>query len=279
MDERITVIKAKKGWLNINLGELWEYRDLVKLLVRRTFVEQYRQTILGPAWAIIQPFLTTIVFTVVFGNIAKLAPDGVPVFAFYLAGSICWGYFSSCLLGTSSTLLSNSGLFGKVYFPRLVMPVSTVISRMISFLIQLFFLIVLLFIYFAGGDAPRVNLFVLMTPLLVVHMALLGMGFGLIISALTIKYRDLVMLVSFGVRLWMYASPVAYDPAIVPPQYMNLYMLNPITPVINTFRYAYLGIGSFQAKYYLISWAVTILVLFLGITIYGRAEKTFMDTV
>ena len=274
-----TVIQPKQKLLDLKLGELWRYRDLIMLFVRRTFVAQYKQTILGPAWAVIQPLFTTVIFTVIFGNMAGLAPAGVPTFLFYLCGSVAWTYFSGSLTATASTFTANAGVMGKVYFPRLVMPVSTVIANLISFGIQFVFFLIFLIYYMATGSGVAPNGYMLLTPLLIVQMACLGLGFGIIISALTTKYRDLVMLVSFGVQIWMYLTPVAYDISIIPEKFMGLYMLNPMTPVINTLRYAFLGVGSFELGYYLISWVVTAAVLFLGVVLFNRVEKTFMDTV
>lgn len=274
-----TVIKPKSGWFDINLKELWQYRDLILLLVRRTFVAQYKQTILGPAWAIIQPLFTTVIYTVVFGNLAGLAPGGIPTFLFYLSGSVAWGYFSGCLTATSHTFTANAGIMGKVYFPRLVMPVTTVISQLISFAIQFFFFLLFFFWYLFSGAGVQPNACILLTPLLVVQMACLGLGFGVIVSSLTTKYRDLSMLVGFGVQIWMYLTPVTYDIGIIPERLMGLYMLNPVTPIINTFRYAFLGTGSFQLEYYLLSWGVTLVVLVIGVMLFSRVEKTFMDTV
>lgn len=280
MDQHFsTVIKPKSGWFEINLKEIWQYRDLIMLFVRRTFVAQYKQTILGPAWAIIQPLFTTVIFTVIFGNMAGLAPGGVPTFAFYLCGSIAWTYFSGSLTATASTFTANASIMGKVYFPRLVMPISTVISNLISFAIQFLFFLLFFLFYWLTGAGVHPNALVLLTPVLVIQMACLGLGFGIIISALTTKYRDLAMLVSFGVQIWMYLTPVAYDISIIPQRLMSLYMLNPMTPIINTFRYAFLGTGTFEVGYYLMSWAVTAVVLAVGILLFNRVEKTFMDTV
>lgn len=274
-----TIITPKKAWFDLNLKELWRYRDLILLFVRRTFVSQYKQTILGPAWAVIQPLLTTVIFTIIFGNIAGLAPGGVPTFLFYLSGSVAWGYFSGCLTATSNTFTANAAIMGKVYFPRLVMPVTTVISQLISFAIQFAFFLLFFAYYCITGAGVHPNGFVLLTPLLVLQMACLGLGFGVIVSALTTKYRDLAMLVSFGVQIWMYLTPVTYDICFIPERFLPLYMLNPVTPVITTFRYAFLGTGTFQLTYYLIGWAVTLAVLLLGVVLFNRVEKTFMDTV
>ena len=274
-----TVLTPQHKLLDINLKELWRYRDLIILFVKRTFVSQYKQTILGPAWAIIQPLLTTVIMTIVFGNMAGLAPDGVPAFVFYLCGSIVWNYFAGCLTATSSTFIANANVLGKVYFPRLVMPISAVISQLISFVIQFAFFLIFLIYYLLFSERIQPNMFVLITPILLLHLAMLSLGFGIIISALTTKYRDLAMVVSFGVQLWMYATPIAYDMSIIPEKYMSLYMLNPVTPVVNMFRYAFLGIGELQLSYYGISVCITLIVVFIGVILFNRVEKTFMDTV
>ena len=279
-----TVIQPKTGWLDINLKEVWAYRDLVYLFVKRNFVSKYKQTVLGPAWAIIQPLLTTVVYTLIFGNIAGLAPSGVPTFAFYLSGTILWTYFSTCLSQTANTFVANSGVLGKVYFPRLVMPLSTVSSELISLGIQYAFLVIFVVFYTITGQGVHPNWYIFMTPLLVLQLATLAMGFGVIISALTTKYRDLAMLVGFGTQLWMYASPVAYDMFSISGfapggKWYALYMCNPVTPIINVFRYGYLGIGGIEWNYYMIGWITTLVVLFFGVLLFSRVEKTFMDTV
>lgn len=279
-----TVIRPKTGWFDINFKEIFQYRDLIFLFVKRNFVARYKQTILGPAWAIIQPLLTTVVFTLVFGNIAGLAPGGIPSFIFYLSGTILWTYFSNCLGQTANTFVANSATMGKVYFPRLVMPISTVCSELISLAIQYLFLIVFLIYYAVTDQGVKPNLWMLMTPVIVLQLAMLSLGFGIIISALTTKYRDLAMLVGFGTQLWMYASPIAYDMfsmgAFAPGgKWHVLYMCNPVTSIMNLFRFAYLGIGNVEWNYYIIGWGTTLIVLFLGIIIFSRVEKTFMDTV
>lgn len=280
----VTIIKPKSGWFDLPIRELFKYKDLIFLFVKRDFVSMYKQTILGPAWALIQPFLTTIVFSLVFGSIAGLAADGVPSFIFYLSGNIVWTYFANCLTKTSDTFIANSSILGKVYFPRLVMPVSTVLSKLIDFAIQYSFMLVFLVFYTLTDSGVQPNFFVLMTPLLIVQLAMLSLGCGVIISAATTKYRDLRMLVSFGVQLWMYATPVAYDMfsmGVFAPgsKYYSLYMLNPVTPIVNMFRYGYLGIGAIDWSYYLISWGTTLVLLVAGVVLFSRVEKTFMDTV
>ncbi len=278
-DKFTTVIKPQSGWFDFDLKELVRYRDLIFLFVKRNFTAYYKQTILGPAWAIIQPFLTTVIFTVVFGNMAGLAPDGVPSFLFYLAGTVMWQYFSGCLTTTAGTFTSNASILGKVYFPRLVMPISTVFSQLISFAIQMLFFLCFWVYYLIVPSGVQPNIYMLMFPLLILQLALLSLGCGIIISACTTKYRDLAMLVGFGTQLWMYATPVAYDIGIIPEQWLSLYMCNPVTPVVMTMRYAFLGIGSFDLQSYLNGWATTLVLLFFGVILFSRVEKTFMDTV
>ena len=283
-EQHLTIIRPKSGWFDLPIRELLHYKDLILLFVKRDFVSLYKQTILGPAWAVIQPFLTTVVFSLVFGSIAGLAADGVPSFIFYLSGNVVWNYFSHCLTTTSGTFITNANILGKVYFPRLVMPVSTVLSKLIDFAIQYCFMLCFLVFYALTDAGVAPNWYILMTPLILLQLAMLSLGCGVIISAATTKYRDLRMLVSFGVQLWMYATPVAYDMfsmgAFAPgSKYYGLYMLNPVTPIVNLFRYAYLGIGQVDWLYYGVSWIVTLALLFVGIVLFSRVEKTFMDTV
>jgi len=255
------------------------------LLVRREFVSKYKQTVLGPAWAVIQPLLTTIVFTFIFGNVAGLAECGaVPTFLFYMCGNIAWQFFSGCLTSTSSTFIANSGIMGKVYFPRLCMPISTTMSQLISFGIQSAMFIVFLIIYlFVPDYSIGINGFALMTPLLILQMALLGLGCGIIISSATTKYRDLQFLVGFGVSLWMYATPVAYSLSLFKSSRI-LYTVaraNPMTPIIELLRYGFLGAeaGSVDWLSYGWSWIFTLAVLAWGVLLFNRVERTFMDTV
>ena len=278
MEKYDVVIEPKTGWFDIDLEGLWKYRDLILLFVKRNFIAQYKQTILGPAWAIIQPMLTTVIFTVVFGSMAGLSADGVPSFLFYMSGTIAWTYFSTCLTKTADTFTGNARIFGKVYFPRLVMPISTVLTNLIAFSIQFAMFLGFLAFYIVRGEVHP-SIYILLLPLLVVQMAMLALGSGIIISALTTKYRDLKMLISFGVQLWMYGTPVAYDIRIVPQKLLGMYMLNPMTPIINSFRKAFLGIGVFQPRYYLCGWAITLVILFIGVILFNQVEKTFMDTV
>lgn len=278
-------IAADDKGLRLNLGEVMKYRDLIFLLVKRNFVSQYKQTILGPAWAIVQPLLTTVVFTFVFGNVAKLADCGaVPTFLFYMCGNITWGYFSGCLTGTSNTFIANSGVMGKVYFPRLCMPVSTVFSQLIGFGIQFVMFIVFLVIYlFVPGYIVGINFWAFAYPILIIQMAALGFGVGTIISALTTKYRDLQFLVGFGMSLWMYGTPVAYSLKLFG-EGSVLYWIarfNPMTPVIELARYGFLGAdaGSVDLPALIVSWIVTIVLALIGIMKFNKVERTFMDTV
>lgn len=282
---KITIVSQHR-LLDLHLRELFQYKDLVFLLVKRDFISLYKQTVLGPLWAIIQPLLTTVVFTVVFGNLARLttldaAGDYVvPGFLFYMSGSICWAYFSAVLQNTANTFIKNRNTMGKVYYPRLVSPIATALSNGISFAIQLgLFLVIWLIVFFQGGTSIHATPKLLLFPLLILQMMVLSVGCGIIISSVTTKYRDLAMLVGFGLQLWQYASPIAYGLQLVPENYMGLYMLNPVTPIITTFRYAVFGFGYFNLLYYLIGWGISLLVFFVGLVLFSRIERTFMDTI
>lgn len=278
-DEWTMTIRPKRHWFDLRLGELIQYRDLIMLFVRRDFVSVYKQTILGPLWYLIQPLLTTIVFTVIFGNLAGLPTDGLPPFLFYLSGTVIWSYFAECLNKTSLVFITNAQLFGKVYFPRLAVPLSIVISNLLSFFIQ--FILFLAFVVFFALEGAEIslNLLVLLTPLLLLMMAGMGLGFGIIVSSLTTRYRDLRFLVSFGVQLWMYATPVIYPVSAVPEQLQPLIRLNPITPIVESFRYAYLGAGTVSPLNLAYSAIFTLVVLLIGVLLFNRTEATFMDTV
>ena len=282
--EWTTRIRPRTGWFDINLRELWQYRDLIWMLIKRDFTLIYKQTILGPAWVVIQPLLTTVIFTVVFGNIAGLPTDGMPKFLFYMGGNIAWQYFANCLNATSSTFITNRNIFGKVYFPRLCMPLSTVFSRLINFGVQFALFAVFVVYYMLQPDSavqPDWQL-ILLTPLMLLQLAMLGLGFGMIVSSMTTKYRDLQLLVSFGVQLWMYATPVTYPASMIAekfPQLLGVYMLNPMTPLIELFRSAYLGTPCYYMNYYWLSIAITLVVFALGVVLFSHVEKTFMDTV
>ena len=284
-DYRIS-ITSKHRLFDLHLKETFDYRDLIFLFVKRDFVSLYKQTILGPLWAVIQPLLTTVVFTIVFGNLAGLTTADVagsfivPGFLFYMSGNICWNYFSSVLTATSNTFINNRATMGKVYYPRLVSPISTALSNLISFGIQLgMFLIFWAYYLIRGGTSITATPYMLLIIPLILQMMILSVGCGIIISSLTTKYRDLAMLVGFGLQLWQYASPIAYGLQLIPDRLMWLYMLNPVTPIITTFRYALLGFGYFNLTYYLISWAVTMVIFFIGLILFSRIERTFMDTI
>jgi len=273
------IIQPKRGWLDLRLGELWRYRDLVMLFVRRDFVSVYKQTILGPLWYLIQPLLTTITFTVIFGNIASLPTDGLPPFLFYLSGTVIWQYFAECLNKTSVTFVSNTHLFGKVYFPRLAVPVSILISNLISFAIQFGLVLPFVLFFWLRGAIVQPNAWVWLVPVLLLMMAGLGLGFGIIVSSLTTRYRDLRFLVGFGVQLWMYATPVIYPASSIPERFQFLILANPVTPLVEAFRYAFLGAGSLNIYHLSYSFGFTIIILLAGILIFNRVEQTFMDTV
>jgi len=277
--EWTTIIRPRHPWFHLNLRELWQYRDLVLLFVRRDFVAQYKQTVLGPTWFFLQPLLTTVVFTIVFGRIAKIPTDGIPAFLFYLSGIVCWGYFSTCLVETSDTFAKNANIFGKVYFPRLAVPISIVMSSLGKFLIQFVLFLGFFFYFVASGASIKPTLWIVLLPLFLLQMAMLGLGCGILVSSLTTKYRDLNLAVTFGVQLWMYATPVVYPLSQVPDRFRALYTLNPMSGIIEGFRAAVLGTGSLSLQYLLQGWAVTLLVLFCGMVLFSRIEKTFMDTV
>lgn len=276
------VIRPRSNLFDLRLNELWRYKDLVYMFVRRDFVANYKQTILGPIWFFLQPLFTSIMFTIVFGKFAGLAPDQNTMLLFYMAGTTVWNYFADNLNRTASVFRDNAGIFGKVYFPRLTMPLSIVISNIVRFGIQ-FFLFLLMWGYFMvykGGVHP--NWWAIsLTPLLLVIMAFLGLGLGMIISAMTTKYRDLVFLLTFGVQLLMYATPVIYPLSSpkIDEQYRWFIKVNPMSPVLETFRYAFLGDGAFSWGYLLYSIAITLVILSFGVVVFNRVEKTFTDTV
>jgi lipopolysaccharide transport system permease protein len=273
------VIRPQRGLFDLRLGELWSYRDLVWLFVRRDFVSVYKQTILGPLWYLIQPVLTSIIFTVIFGRIARLSTDGLPQFLFYMSGTVVWTYFADCLTKTSNTFITNAQLFGKVYFPRLAVPVSILISNLIAFSIQFLLFLGFMLYFWLNGANVEPNLWVLFTPVLIVLMAGLGLGFGIIVSSLTTRYRDLRFLVTFGVQLWMFVTPVIYPVSAIPERLRPLIALNPLTPIVETFRYAYLGSGTVNGLNLLYSAGVMLVVLVAGVLLFNRIEATFMDTV
>jgi len=273
------VIRPQRRWLDLRLGDLWQARELIAIFVWRDFVSVYKQTILGPLWHIIQPVLTTVVFTVIFGRVARLPTDGLPPFLFYLSGTVIWGYFAGCLTGTSNTFTANAGLFGKVYFPRLAVPLSVLISRLVSFAIQFGVFLAFLVYFWLAGAAVQPNAAILLLPLLLLIMAGLGLGFGVIVSALTTRYRDLQQLVGFGVQLLMYATPVIYPASFVPERYRLLIQANPMTPVVEAFRYAFLGAGAISVTGLAYSVTAMLALLCVGLILFNRVEQTFIDTV
>lgn len=279
MEHYTTHIKSKNGWFDINLRELYQYRDLVWLFFKRNYSTRYKQTILGPMWLIFNPLITVSLYAFIFGNLAGLSASGVPQFLFYLSGNALWAFFATCLTETSNTFTANAAIMGKVYFPRLVMPMSSVLTGMLDLLIQLAMLVVAIVGYTIAGQNFGIDASILLVPILVLQVGILGLGCGTIIASLTTKYRDLVILVGFGVQLWMYATPVVYTTGIIPQKYYAFYMLNPMAPIIECFRSVILGIPTQAWQYWGISWIATIAVLFIGVVLFSKIEKTFMDTV
>lgn len=279
MEHYTTHIKSKNGWFDIDIKELWQYRDLVWLFFKRNYSTKYKQTILGPLWLVLSPLITVTLYSVVFGGLGKLSTDGVPHFVFYLCSNALWTFFATCLNQTSSTFTANAGIMGKVYFPRLVMPISSVLTGMLDLVIQLGILIVVMVGYAVTGYRFALGPTLLLAPVLVLQTGILGLGFGIIVASLTTKYRDLVVLVGFGVSLWMYASPVVYTIELIPEKYLSLYMVNPMSPIMECWRNAVIGSGTFYWGYWAMSWAFTLAVLLLGVVLFSHIEKTFMDTV
>lgn len=273
------IIEPRTSLLDLRLGDVWRYRDLVMLFVRRDFVSNYKQTILGPIWFFIQPLLTTITYYIIFGRVAQLDTDGLPPFVFYLAGITVWGYFSQTLTSVATVFITNAAIFGKVYFPRLTMPLSIVLANLVRFGIQmgLFLLVWGYFLVTSGELHP--NWYILLTPALVVLMGLLSLGLGMIFSALTTKYRDLAMLLTFGIQLAMYATPVIYPLSKVPSKYLWIILANPMSSITETFRYAFLGSGQFNWMYLGYSALVTLIILLIGTVIFNKVEKSFTDTI
>ena len=274
------VITPKRGIFDVRLHELWGYRDLILLFVRRDFVAQYKQTILGPLWFIIQPVLTAFMFYVVFGMIASIPTQGVHQFLFYFTGLTVWGYFSECFTKTSGTFIANANLFGKVYFPRLTVPISIVISGLFKLLIQLVILIILIGIFSLSGiQQISVDWTIIFFPVYVLLMAFLGLGLGILFSALTTKYRDLSFLLTFGVQLLMYATPIIYPLSFTSGKIHNALAYNPLTSILENVRYSIYGIGQFDAFGLLYTASFTLVVLILGVLVFNRIEQSFMDTV
>lgn len=279
MEHYTTHIKSKTGWFDIDLKELWQYRDLIWLFFKRNYSTKYKQTILGPLWLILSPIITVTLYSVVFGGLGKLSTDGVPHFVFYLCSNALWSFFATSLTQTSTTFTANAAIMGKVYFPRLVMPISSVLTGMLDLVIQLGILIVVMIGYWVTGCRFALGPNLLLAPVLIVQAGILGLGCGIIVASLTTRYRDLAVLVSFGVSLWMYATPVVYTAGLIPEKYLGLYMLNPMSPIMECWRNAVIGSGTFYWGYWATSWVITLAVLTLGVVLFSHIEKTFMDTV
>ena len=275
------VITPKRSLLDLNLNEVWRYRDLLWIFVKRDFTTFYKQTILGPLWFFIQPLLSAIVFTVIFNRIAGIPTNQIPPFLFYMSGIIAWNYFTSCLTSTSGTFTANSGLFGQVYFPRIIVPLSNAVSGLIRFGVQLIMFLVFYFYYHSLGNesvSPSIDTIILI-PLMIFLMAMLGIGMGMIISSLTTKYRDLSFLLNFGTQLLMYASPIVYPLSVVPEKYKPFILANPMTPIIEGFRYAFIGKGQMDFNLFLYSIIFTIIVIIFGLILFNKVEKNFIDTI
>jgi len=275
-------LTAENNLLDLKLKDVWHYRDLLVLLVRRDFVSFYKQTILGPLWFFIQPLFTTIIYTFVFGSLANISTDGLPQPLFYLAGITAWNYFADCLTKTSSVFTANAGLFGKVYFPRLIVPLSIVVSNLIRFGVQMALFVLMMIIYWVKGSSFHPNAYLLLFPFLLILMAMLGLGLGMIISAMTTKYRDLTFLITFGIQLMMYLTTVIYPLSTVKqkyPHYQWMVEYNPMTSIIEAFRYGFLGQGTFTMLSLGITTLITIIIMLFGIVVFNRVERNFIDTV
>jgi lipopolysaccharide transport system permease protein len=274
-----SVLTPRRDWFDFRLGEVWRYRDLVMRFFKRDFVASYKQTILGPLWFVIPPVLTTLIFTVVFGRIGKMNTNGQPDFLFFMLGVTAWNYFAASLTRAATTFTSNAAIFGKVYFPRLVMPLSTILTNLLTFAIQFCVFMAFLAFYWVKGAHIEPNWRVLITPILLLHMAALGLGIGCIVSALTTRFRDLAFMMSFGTQLWMYASCVVYPLSQISKEWRWLFIMNPMVPIIEAFRFAFLGGGTVEIWHLAVSAGMTVILLGVGLVMFSRAEKTFMDTV
>lgn len=274
------IIRSKKNWLDLNIKEIFQYIDLIFLFVKRDFVTFYKQTILGPLWYIIQPLANTLVFTVIFGKVAKIPTDGISPFLFYLSGTVVWSYFSSSVALTADTFTKNADIFGKVYFPRIVIPISNVIVTLIQFGIQLSIFLFFLIYYNFQHDLTDLNFTrMLFLPLVLLQLIILSLGVGILLSALTSKYRDLTFALSFGLQLWMFATPIVYPLSIVPEKYKIILALNPATSIVELFRGAFLGVSSIETTHILISISVTVIIFVSGVLLFNKIEQNFMDTV
>lgn len=273
------VIRADRGWFDVDLRELWRYRNLARMFVRRDFVSAYKQTVLGPLWFLVGPMGSSLVFTVVFGTFVGIPTDGVPPFLFYLSGMTCWSYLSACVSGTASSFSANAGLFGKVYFPRLIAPVSTVISNMLGFCIQLLALSVMIGVFAARGMELQVGWPILLLPVIVAQLALLGLAIGVIVASLTVKYRDFAYILGFGMQLWMYGSPIIYPVSQVPENLRGWYSLNPMVGIVGLFRHGFFGGEIPDLRFVAGSWVITLSLLFFGVLLFSRTGKSFTDVI
>jgi lipopolysaccharide transport system permease protein len=272
-------IRPQTNMFHLHLKDVWSYRDLLWLLVRRDFVSFYKQTIFGPLWFFIQPIFTTIIFTVIFSRLAHISTEGAPPALFYLSGTVAWNYFADCLTKTSTVFRDNAGIFGKVYFPRLIMPLSIIISNLVKFSVQFLLFLIMLAWYGFTEHNVHPNEYILLFPVVVILMAMMGLGIGLIVTALTIKYRDLIFLVAFGVQLVMYSTPVIYPLSAVPEKYRSLIALNPLSSLIETFRHGFLGTGHFYGGPFLYSIVAAVVLFVVGLIVFNKVEKNFVDTV
>ena len=279
MENKEIVIRPPHGWFDFDFKEIWEYRDLIKEFVSRNFKLIYKQTILGPSWLIFNPIITSVIFTFVFGQFAGISTDGVPQFLFYMAGNSLWNLFSTSVTNNSNIFSSNVQVFGKIYFPRLATPISQAISCVLNFLIQFVALFVFFFIYMFTGSPLTFGWRMLLIPIIIIETSLLALAVGLIFSALTAKYRDFVFIITLGMQLWMYITPVVYPMSLTGGWMYKLLLLNPMTPVMNNFKWAFLGSGEFMLWSWILSFVLTIVALILGIALFNKVEKTFVDTV
>jgi lipopolysaccharide transport system permease protein len=279
MDNWTLTIKPRNKLLHIDFKEIWQYRDLLKMYVKREIITQYKQTILGPLWFFIQPAITTVMYMLIFGGIAKIPTDGLPQPMFYLAGIVCWQYFADCLTKTSGTFIANQSVFGKVYFPRLVVPLSTVIANLVRMGIQFLLFIIVYIYYIALGTSVSPNAYALLIPLLIIILAGLSLGFGIIVSSMTTKYRDLTILFTFIVQIWMYATPIIYPLSTMSPKKQWIMALNPVTSLVEAFKYGTMGVGTFNWFQLGYSFVFMLVLLFIGIVVFNKVEKSFMDTV
>ena len=274
-----TTITSRTRLLNLKLSELWFYRDLIAMYVKRDILTQYKQTIMGPLWLVLQPILTTIMFMFVFGNLAGISTDGIPQPLFYYSGILLWSYFSECLTRNSKVFMDNQAIFGKVYFPRLVVPVSIIISNLVRFIIQFAIFLIIYLYYFFSGSLVVPNYYIFLLPLLILMTAGLSLGFGIIFSSLTTKYRDLAFLLQFGIQLWMYITPVIYPLNNIPPNKQWIIQMNPMTSIIETFKYGAIGTGVFSWFWLIYSFVFMTILIVMGIIVFNKVEKGFVDTV